>query len=574
MKTVLKKLTVLAIGLQVGGSISAQAVLDINQIRTELLPRNSLFLNPQQQSASYEVPQGSGKHSMYSSNLWFIGQNTSNQTLHGFAEFYVTNGQETSTGPLKTDGTASTDMATVMEFGRVWKLNRTDIDALILAQGNGSLASGAYVPPVDIVEWPGNGPQNYALELAPFYDANSDNQYNILDGDYPIMKGEQMLYWILNDNFGPHLESGLSAMGVEIHISFYACKNNDATGNDDIINYTTFLEYEIINRSTITYENVYAGFNTDADIGFAQDDFLGSHVDADAFYFYNGDAIDGQGQTQAPDHYGANWPVQSIQFLEGASALNNRQMAGFMYYSNGAGATGAPVIGNGTQFYNLLQSKFVEGSQLHFGGIGFPGSSGATNTQAAYMFPGVSDPTHQGTGGVDPGFIWTQQYLCPSCPEGAVTDVRGVGSSGPYDLAPGGSVKVVLGLISTFDSTLAIPERVEKNRAQNKVLKQWYDANALPCLFSQLSDEQIDGQISLVLQPNPANDMLYISGEKLLAQTKYEVLDINGRLIQSLSSQQDGQMSLNVSGLNTGIYFVRITLKNGQNHTLKFIKSE
>lgn len=573
MKTLLKKLTVLAIGLQVGSSISAQAVLDINQIRTEVLPRNSLFWD-QHQSANYEVPQGSGKHSMFLGNLWFIGQNTSNQTLHGFAERYGANGQETSTGPLKTDGTASTDMATVMEFGRVWKLNRTDIDALILAQGNGSLASGAYVPPVDIVEWPGNGPQNYALELAPFYDANSDNQYNILDGDYPIMKGEQMLYWILNDNFGPHQDSGLAAMGAEIHISFYACKNENASGNDDIINYTTFLEYEVINRSVFTYDSVFVGFNTDGDVGYALDDFLGCHVDADAFYYYNGDVIDAQGGQPAPDQYGADWPVQSIQFLEGASDINQRRMSGFMYYSNNSGPTGDPEINQGYQFYNLLKSCHKDGTPLHYGGNGYPGVLGTTNLRAYYMFPGNSDSLNQGTDGINPGFEWSQINLCPGCPEGTPSDQRGVGSSGPFTLLPGGSIKVVLGFISTFDSTLSIQQTVEKNRAQNKVLKQWYDANALPCVYSQLSDEEIGGQISLALQPNPANDMVYISGEKLLAQTKYEVLDINGRLIHSISGQQDGQMSLDVSGLNTGIYFVRITLKNGENHTLKFIKSE
>jgi hypothetical protein len=249
-------------------------------------------------------------------------------------------------------------------------------------------------------------------------------------------------------------------------------------------------------------------------------------------------------------------------------------MSGFMYYSNNSGPTGDPEINQGYQFYNLLKSCHKDGTPLHYGGNGYPGGWGTTDLRAYYMFPGNSDSLNQGTNGINPGFEWSQINPCPGCPEGNPSDQRGVGSSGPFTLLPGGSIKVVLGLISTFDSTLSIQQRVEKNRVQNKLLRQWYDANALPCVYSQLSDEEIGDQISLVLKPNPAKDMLYISGEKLKAQTKFEVLHINGRLIQSSSSPQDGQMSLDVSGLKTGIYFVRITLKNGQNHTVKFIKSE
>lgn len=572
MKNYSKKILLLGIAIQLTSQAFSQpALLDINQIRTNVQPLNSLFWD-QTQFADYEVPKGSGKHSLFLGSLWFIGKNSTTQSLHGFADRYRANGPDTWSGPLKIDGSAATNMSTVLDFGRVWKLNRVDIDALIQAQGNGTLTSGAYVPPVDILQWPGNGPAGYAQQLSPYHDHNSDGIYNIYDGDYPMMKGEQMLYWILNDNFGTHNETSLLPMGIEIHISFYACKNDDATGSDDIINYTTFLEYEIINRSTTIYEDVFAGFNTDADVGYAFDDYTGSHVDADAFYFYTGDSIDAQGSNPAPNQYGFNSPVQSLQFLEGLQNSNGRIMSSYMYYNSGSGVTGEPEMGNGMHYYYLMQSKFKDGTPLHYGGYGYPNSFGVTDTLASYMFPGGSDPSHQGTGGIDPGFAWSQQFPCPSCPQSPAADVRGVGATGPFVLQPNASVKIVMGLITTFDSTLTIDARVEKNREQNKQLKQWYDANALPCVYSQLSNDDLDAPMILTVHPNPASSVLYITNEKIEQNTSYTVSDINGRSMISGIGQQQGQIILDVESLPAGIYFVKLSNKNGRSHTVKFIK--
>jgi len=570
MKNHAKKFMLLGTMISIVGSSFSQEVLDVNQVRTTVFPSNLLFWD-QSQFPTYEVPKGSDKYSMHTANLWFIGKDDITGNLHGFADQYGAVGSDTWTGPLKTDGSASTTVSMVLNFGRVWKLNRIDIDALIQAQNDGTLLSGGYTPPIDIVQWPANGPVGFANNLSPFYDKNSDGIYNIYDGDYPLMKGEQMLYWILNDSYGTHQETNLNAMGAEIHVSFYACKNEGAVGSQDIINYTTFLEYEIINRSLKTYTDIYAGFNTDADIGYSSDDYTGSHVDADAFYFYNGDDIDGQDTIPTFGQYGKNSPVQSIQFLEGRE-VDGRTMSGYMSYGNNSGVAGNPDVGNGQHCYNYLRSYFKNGASMVFGGTGFPGGNGATSLDAKYMFPGASDAAHQGTGYVNPGFEWKQQHPCPSCLPALPTDVRGVGASGPFTLSPGESVKVVLGLISTFDSTATIPERVELNRTQNKILRQWYDDNALPCVMDVLSNEEFTLE-SLQLYPNPADNLLRITGEALATDTEYKVLDINGRVLLTGKSLQNKYVELGVETFSPGLYFVQLKGKGGRMLTLKFVKN-
>jgi len=548
----------------------SQAVMDVNEVSTVIKPGNGQFWDFQQFS-TYEVPKGSGKHSLFLGTLWVLGKSSSG-SIDGMVERYRTNGVDWASGPLKIDGTASTTAPVVFEYGRVWKIDQVEIDALRNAQSTGALAAGTYTPPADIAQWPGNGPAGYASQLAPFHDANGDGIYNINQGDYPVIKGERMLYWIFNDNFGLHNESQAQPMGIEIHASFYACKNTAPTGDQDLINYTTFLEYEIINRGSQGYHDVYAGFNTDADIGYAMDDYTGCHVDANAFYFYNGDAIDAQGTESGPGQYGANAPVQSIQFLEGVGT--GRPMSSYMYYNNSFGVTGDPEVGMAGHYYNLLGSRFKDGTPVMFGGNGYPGAPGVTTIPAQYMFPGPSDPTHVGTGGADPGFEWTQENPCPTCTQQPANDQRGVGATGPFDLAPGQSVKVVLGLLTTFDSTLSPLDLVEKNRQQNKLLKQWYANGQLPCIMPEfhLSTEDVEGADALKLFPNPANVELNITGTGIVAGSGYVVSDINGRELFSGKSQQEGLVRVPTEGLSSGIYFVRLTDQKGRIHVLKFVK--
>lgn len=78
--------------------------------------------------------------------------------------------------------------------------------------------------------------------------------------------------------------------------------------------------------------------------------------------------------------------------------------------------------------------------------------------------------------------------------------------------------------------------------------------------------------IQLSIYPNPVNDKLYIvKSEKLLDLQALRVVDITGR-IQSINYYESkGQFIVDVSSLNSGIYFVLLTGTNGD-FVCKFIK--
>ena len=84
-----------------------------------------------------------------------------------------------------------------------------------------------------------------------------------------MLKGDQTLWWIINDKGNVHTESQGAALGFEIR-----CQAFEFTTNDEMNN-ATFYSYEIINRSTYELTNTYFSQWTDFDVGWAWDDYCG-----------------------------------------------------------------------------------------------------------------------------------------------------------------------------------------------------------------------------------------------------------------------------------------------------------
>ena len=75
---------------------------------------------------------------------------------------------------------------------------------------------------------------------------------------------------------------------------------------------------------------------------------------------------------------------------------------------------------------------------------------------------------------------------------------------------------------------------------------------------------------SLLLYPNPVNDELYIETE--VEVEEIVVYDIYGRQQDNKTTRQQGMMTVEVSGLNEGVYFVMIKTNEGV-ATKRFVKN-
>ena len=460
---------------------TAQTLLDINNVKTTILNGGDMWWDLS--NGRYEIPKGSGKHSMFAGALW-IGGYDDNGQLKVAGQTYRQSGTDYWPGPLDnvrltSEGInnskyGSTDASICAQYDQHFVILRTDVEEFVAWSNsdNPSVDYPDYVIPESILNYPGNrttddlsnaylapdleidstGSYFYSLEsLAPFEDVNNDGFYDPLTGDYPqynlngtlgcsdgdILFGDQTLWWVYNDNGNVHTETGSeTALGLEIQAQAFAFSTNDE------INNMTFYNYKMINRSHTPLNETYFGVWVDPDLGDYQDDYVGCDVARGLGYCYNGDEDDGTAVG-----YGANPPAIGVDFFRGPLADENDGvdnngdgvidepgeqiiMSKFVYYNNIQGTVdGNPNIAQ--DFYNYLDGKWLDNTLMTYGGDGRDQNNPACN----YMFPGDTDPAF-------PGQTWTEQ-TAGNVPD----DRRFLQTAGKFTLAPGALNTITTGVV-------------------------------------------------------------------------------------------------------------------------------
>ncbi|MFI5219629.1 MAG: hypothetical protein ACHQNT_09080, partial [Bacteroidia bacterium] len=467
-------------------STTAQKDLDINNVRTRILVGGDMWWDLT--TAQYEVPKGSQKHSVFAGALWIGGVDAGGQVKVA-GQTYRQTGFDFWGGPMDVN-TVSISNARCLEFDRHWRLRKADVLKYIADPG--------FVPnPADpdeaeskqsIAEWPGNG--RYPGEdqfLAPFFDENSDGNYDPNAGDYPhylisrtdltpprdvdygifapnipkvvcndYIFGDQTIWWVFNDVGNVHSETNSTPIGMEIRAQAFAFKTNDE------INDMTFYKYQIINRSTFTLTNTYFGQWIDPDLGWADDDFVGCDVKRGLGFVYNGDADDDINS----GGYGLNPPALGVDFFQGPSAdvndgIDNDKdgcpdctylldanlnqinvgddtlpeqiiMAKFVYYNNDFSPNGNPV--GFDDYYKYLKGIWRDGILMTH-----TCSGRSPGPLANYMFPG---DLHGGS--TDPDFA---DDMNESSCGNTGADRRFLQSAGAFTLQPGAVNYITTGLV-------------------------------------------------------------------------------------------------------------------------------
>lgn len=269
------------------------AYLEINEVKALINNYNTMHWDLfGTGDAGYEVPKGMGTNASFATSFWLGGLDVGNQ-LHLAAQTYRQSGDDFWAGPLDTIS-GSTNSTTIAQYNRIWKLNKSDINAFITNYANGSISSGSYTPLADLLNWPANGNGANSRKLAPYVDVNNNGIYDPMNGgDYPKIKGDQAIYYIFNDKGGVHQNTGGIPLGVEVHAMAYAYGPGPETSYFPQLAYTTFYNYRIVNRSNMDYHNMYLSIWTDVDIGYYGDDYIGCNVTGNYGYAINGDSIDG-----------------------------------------------------------------------------------------------------------------------------------------------------------------------------------------------------------------------------------------------------------------------------------------
>ena len=559
---------------------TAATDLDINNVRTTILASSDMWWDLS--NAKYEVPVGSGKHSIFAGSLWIGGIDAGGQ-IKVAAQTYRQTGIDFWPGAIDTT-TVDILQNRCQYYDRHWKVNRQDVIDFV--------NNGTTTP--DIISWPGNGSNanNESTFLAPFFDNNSDGIYNYLDGDYPgynlnaiyptvpgtnseicndYLFGDQTIWWVINDVGNFHTETNSDPIGLEIRCQAFAFQSSLPS-----INNATFYKYQIVNRSAITMTDVYFGQWVDPDLGNAVDDYVGCDVGRGLGYCYNGDPNDDGGSG-----YGIDPPAVGIDFLQGPNAdigdgidndhdgcldctfldsagttiiypdnilPENIIMSKFVYYNN---VNNSPVGNpNGfTDFYNYLQGVWLDNQPITYGGDGRNPSNPVCN----YMFPGTTDPVNPTN--------WTET-TAGNAPE----DRRFIQSAGTFTLVPGAVNYITTGVIWARQ-TLAGP-------LGSVALLQQYDDDAQQ-LFSQcfrltgVGLNEISSSIDVSVYPNPASDFVIFKNLDLTKNYNLKIFNSTGQLIMSETNITNEKYKWETSKLTNGTYLYEISslenkLKSGK----------
>jgi hypothetical protein len=480
---------------------------------------------------------------IFAGGLWIGGLGPNNSLKLAAVQYRTGNNGDYYPGPLKDiDGQAFENGC--IEWDRFWVVNKSEIDTHFIDFNDGSIDNQID----NIYSWPGrNNPHFESFvgfplpknqKLAPFFDNDQDGNYNPDNGDYPLIKGDQSIWWVFNDNAGFHGLTNATAIQIEVHAMAYAFAN----GNNEHLNNATFYDFELINKASDGLRDAYVGLWVDFNLGCSEDDYSGYDEEYQMMYVYNSDAVDGFLDDSCPgdvNTYGDNIPMVGIKKMDG----NIYPVTSHTVMNRGKSN---PPIGdpnnNGVKFYNYLRGSWGDGTAMTYGGSGFDPASIDT---VKFAFNG--DPSDEAA--------WS---MCTA--DLPLDDRRTFMSSAMPDLQPRQSTTASYAVIYVDNISYPCPNLDRLKEAADAV-----------CDAVLSSDDDLVSNIDFKVSPNPASNQIKITSPNPIASVK--VIDINGQIVLSENSKKSKIKTLDISSLPGGIYFISIKDDQGNVAIEKIIKN-
>lgn len=487
------------------------ANININDIDASIANDGSWFngndlLRMFQKDPIMKLRSGSCTNAMFSSGLWLGGIIDGDTADYVSAQTYKQTGSDYISGPLNIT-TLKHDPELVNQYNHIWSVTQKDIDDFIANRNK-----AGYQIPNDILNWPGNPEPNTIQNMAPYVDVDQNNKYEPGKGDYPKIKGDQMLWWVFNDAIN-HSTPKAQPLKFQINAACYAYHNLKASAKDSdfLANRTLIFDFTIFNLNTTSFKDVYIGIMNDPDLGYYGDDYVSCDTILNIGYVFNADDMD-----DLPYGFGKNPPMVACQFL-------NRDMHYFTGYNNNAD----PISGNprnASDFYRLMAGPAVRNLSIY---------------KRPCDFKTSADP--QG-------------------------DRRFMMSSKIGEVLPGSSFKLNFAYFLQYDPEKNyLKEDCNVLQTSATRIKNWYVNDNFPSFPNWSTDFTYNKTNSLNIYPNPAHTMLFVETESPV--TSMQVMDLTGRIM--LESKEVN--SIPIESLSEGIYQVRINTDNGA-VTKKFIK--
>jgi hypothetical protein len=406
--------------------------LDINNVRARLMNGGDMWWDIPTGTAQYEVPKGSKKTSLFAGSIWIGGIDNTSKDIKVAAQTYRQSGNDYWAGPLdQTSAEITVDVCA--EWDRFWKVNASEINSFrsiyagITDQAairTAVLSQQSNVAKV-IKEWPAQGNQDVIgaqgsvitdmpnRPFADFKDVDGIPGYDWRGGDYPVIVGDQYIWWIFNDKGDVKQNTQSESLNLEIHASAFAFATNDC------LNDATFNNYRVYTKGSFTIDSTYMATFSDADLGAAFDDFIGCDTARGLGILYNGDAFD-----EGVSGYAYDIPMVGVDYFQGPKYPNptnpslppiELKMTSYAFFTNGGGSIGDPNVKG--EYYNYMRGLWADGQPM------YTSANARDNNGQPTKFAYTGDPCKGGWSEVKVG----------NTPD----DRRFVHSSGPFTMIPG-----------------------------------------------------------------------------------------------------------------------------------------
>ena len=519
--------------------------LNINNISALIGPYGVLFNDFISNNGHYEFPRGSGNNTLFWLTFYLKGaDHQQNHYLSGLFNSITTNTYDYLPGyfpgPVSSPDSYTKDYD--IAWRRVWKLNRDAINNHVANWRN-----AGYQIPDNIRTWPGDGDvsKGQANHLAPYNDFNANGIYDPENGDYPIIRGDQAIYFIFNDIRHNHTGNGTLGLSAEFHCMVYGFESPD----DKALNNTVFINCLIYNRSLLTYSPLQFSIYADNDLGYYADDYVGCDTLLNAAIVYNDEydeIVDGYG-------YGDHPPAQSIVLL-------NRSMAGFL------DETYSRPFSNPNMFFpyyveevsNKMDGFWIDGEPIIDNGCGHP--SCAEGNITSFAFPG--DPNNP------------ESWSMPQASIPATDRALIMNSNSLAEWGPGETFCIDLALTTAQDEAGNNIDSYNLLKQYIPEVQSFYDLNfpnscadIAPAFIEKNS--KMTGEIKIY--PNPATGIIRMDIPNSKDKVEYTLVDLTGRT-RMQGTFTDAQSTLDISSLEAGMYIILVRGKQ-INATSKIIKN-
>jgi hypothetical protein len=455
--------------------------------------------------------------------------------ISGVGGFYESGLNGAYSGPVSN--TYSNEFA--QRYNRVWKVKQTDID-----YHNQHWYEANYSAPIDILEWPGNGSvvNGEPQIIAPFHDVNGNNIYEPQFGDAPEIKGDEATFFIVSDGreVSPtylisNFESTVSNLEMSVMTYLFHNSSNQAISN------TVFTDYRIVNRDETPLNEFYFGMLTDFSIGTPYDDFIGCDSTRNLVFGYNGDDFDQPSSL-------------SYGYLNEVPACGYRVLNNTLYSAIFPKHSTFPISGGPNsipELYNILQGKYKDGSTI---------INPITQEQTRFMYSGeVGIPD-----------AWNETNI-----SGGIEYKRMVLSIQGGDLQPNIPICISVARIVGSDTLSAGSPSINavyKMKQYSDEVQQYYDQYLQTTDCNQLVgvEEESEDAYGVNVYPNPSSDRVAVQTTRNFI-CKVELFNPIGSLVYSESGLEVGAVIIDVNALATGLYSVRVFLKDGTTEVRKII---